>query len=384
MPTGLSLAILLFTSLAMAAAMAIAWHQLGRERHICAFVIAYLSTSAQWVLNWAGLAFESAMLMYFSGIAMIAGIMFAYLGIQLRHDKASSVSLIGVSTLAVGAAASLVTYLIGHEVALAFLIPGFAALTMMLSATKMVPLARKPRAAERFCSAAFVLFSVFELGIMFLGYRAITDGQEGWRESYRNALTIGLPTLFIVSGIATIMVIIGDVPERPVSQALQDQLTGLLNRRGLTILGRRAVASSRRSGRPLTAIAIDLDDFKTLNDRFGHAVGDRALRRVASALQHTRRREDIVCCYGGGEFILLLPNSKNHDARQTAKQLSDAIQSLCAADPIERAVDFSFGIAELVPVESLEQLIERADLQLYAAKCAKRSTKGVGPFQQHA
>ncbi|WP_033343477.1 diguanylate cyclase [Catenuloplanes japonicus] len=151
-------------------------------------------------------------------------------------------------------------------------------------------------------------------------------------------------------------------------QALRDHLTGLHNRRHLMA----GLARLAGAGGPLSVALIDIDHFKRINDRYGHAAGDTVLVRVADALRDAVRPGDLVARYGGEEFVLVL-------AGPEALPRVDALRELVATTPIEVGdgrtvtVTFSAGIAELTGGESPDELLESADTALYAAKNAGRN-----------
>jgi diguanylate cyclase (GGDEF)-like protein len=148
-------------------------------------------------------------------------------------------------------------------------------------------------------------------------------------------------------------------------QATTDPLTGLANRRTAEHQLKTEMARSRRRNIPLTVVAFDLDNFKDINDRYGHAAGDAVLRTFANKLSERRRGEDLVVRMGGDEFLLLLPECP-------AVQVPSLLSRIhpCEADfqgtglPIE----FSSGIASYDFKETTEQLLDRADQALYRDK----------------
>ena len=110
---------------------------------------------------------------------------------------------------------------------------------------------------------------------------------------------------------------------------------------------------------------LDVDGFKSYNDTFGHAAGDRVLCVIARQLSHSSRPDDIVARYGGEEFAILLPGAEAISALGCAERHRKAIESF--AWPL-RPVTASFGVAEWHPEDSLSDLRRRADAALYAAK----------------
>lgn len=154
-------------------------------------------------------------------------------------------------------------------------------------------------------------------------------------------------------------------------QAIRDPLTGLYNRRFLGETLAREIERAKRYGHPLTLIMADVDDFKTVNDRYGHAVGDAALRCIAAALQTNVRAGDFVFRYGGEEFVIILPETGNggDDALQRLQETTSAIT---LADAPGLMLSVSLGYVEWKPSRdgptTLEDLLRQADAVLYAIK----------------
>lgn len=374
MSIDLMLAILLFVSVIMAAAMALAWQQFGREKYILQWVGAYLSASVQWLLNWGGMEWNSTLLMYGSGIAMIASIAFAYSGIALRRDSRAALWPVLLSAFVTVALVSILALTVGNDINLVFIIPAFAASALAIGATKLFPKDRVTRPAECVCASLLLLFSAFELVLMALGFKAVTTQLPFWRDAYRITLSLGLPALVISSGIATILVVAGDLSAKLLRLSLQDHLTSVLNRRGLEEIGGRAIASAHRRKAPLSLIAFDLDKFKQLNDLHGHAAGDTALQYFAEVVQRARRQDDVVARLGGDEFIILLSNASQADALAVVDRIHEQLNEVAFAQAPHGKLSFSFGIADLAEQERLHDLIARADTLLYDSKRLKAET----------
>ncbi|MPQ96050.1 histidine kinase N-terminal 7TM domain-containing protein [Thioclava sp. JE_KL1] len=164
------------------------------------------------------------------------------------------------------------------------------------------------------------------------------------------------------------------------NEALSDPLTGLLNRRALSDEFDEMVASCSLEKGPIMVTVIDIDHFKSINDRFGHAVGDRALIAVSGALRRAFRREDRLFRIGGEEFVVLSPNLDIKTLEDRIEELREIIFAAgenLGLDGLE--LRFSAGIAER-PLDrtALSDLIDMADKRLYAAKSAGRN-RTIGP-----
>jgi diguanylate cyclase (GGDEF)-like protein len=142
-------------------------------------------------------------------------------------------------------------------------------------------------------------------------------------------------------------------------EAVLDPLTGLLNRRGWQQTARAMLQRAQRTTEAVSLVAVDLDGFKTLNDRQGHDEGDRLLCEIADHIKHGLRGGDIIARIGGDEFVVL-----TNAAPDAARDAISRLQRTTVAG------SFSAGIAQFDAREGLEDLSRRADLALYAAKAA--------------
>jgi len=169
--------------------------------------------------------------------------------------------------------------------------------------------------------------------------------------------------------------------ERLEALATTDGLTGVFNRRRFMELAVQELERTRRLGQPLCVVLSDLDNFKRINDSYGHLAGDAVLRVTAARFRAACRRIDTLARYGGEEFIILMP-ATDLDAALAA---SERLRSSIASQPIpiettELQVTVSIGIACWTGgLESLERLIDRADKALYAAKQGGRNRVELAP-----
>lgn len=150
--------------------------------------------------------------------------------------------------------------------------------------------------------------------------------------------------------------------------AVTDELTGIANRRSMQFLVDRSVALSSRQLTPFSVAILDIDHFKAVNDDFGHAAGDAALRAFASLAKETLRGTDQLGRWGGEEFLLVLPGGPDGFGA-VLERIRAAVRNNCLD---ARPLTFSAGIAHHRPGESSDALLARADLALYKAKEAGR------------
>ncbi len=148
-----------------------------------------------------------------------------------------------------------------------------------------------------------------------------------------------------------------------------DSLTGLLNRRALETIGRKAVAEADRSGKPLALIMFDIDHFKSINDTYGHGVGDLVLKCVAASVQSRMRIGNFFARHGGEEFVVLMQAGQKNDGQLLAEGLRTALQRLSVPEAPNLTVTASFGVAVCKPgISDWDALVATADRRLYLAK----------------
>lgn len=153
--------------------------------------------------------------------------------------------------------------------------------------------------------------------------------------------------------------------------ATMDSLTGLYNRRHFLEQSEKEVTRSLRYGNPLCALMVDIDNFKTFNDTYGHAVGDRVLKQVADTLVHECRQTDFLGRFGGDEMVILLIETDMTLGEEIAERLRQAVeeQPFVVEEHGDVPITISMGLASISPeTENLSSLLNHADQRLYAAK----------------
>jgi diguanylate cyclase (GGDEF)-like protein len=163
-------------------------------------------------------------------------------------------------------------------------------------------------------------------------------------------------------------------------QAETDALTGLPNRRTLDARLLEEFDRARRHNTHLSFVLVDIDDFKKVNDQYGHQFGDDVLRSVSSVLAGSLRALDLAGRFGGEEFALVLPGTPAAAGRRVADQIRKTLSKASFGDPEREIVGVtaSFGVAGFPDCTTVEELIGRADTALYEAKHAGKNRVVVG------
>lgn len=184
----------------------------------------------------------------------------------------------------------------------------------------------------------------------------------GWAlNPQMSGIGVVLLTCVVIVGLA---LLVSRLVEQLRELALRDELTTLLNRRGLDLLTPPLLAACARSGIPVTVGLIDLDQFKVYNDTHGHLAGDRLLQHVARAWIGAVRESDLACRFGGDEFAVVLVDT----TVDAAAALERRVRETCPETSSGASAGWSVGWAQVRKGESLYEALERADVALFAAK----------------
>lgn len=210
-----------------------------------------------------------------------------------------------------------------------------------------------------------------------LNWYLFVDKREGNAlHEIRQSLYLNLLICLVVTLVVLILLnrVIKRFQSRIEAQATLDSLTGLPNRRGFDLLAAQAMQEALREPKPLTALLLDLDHFKRLNDTYGHLAGDLVLAGFARDLQSCLRQSDIVCRWGGEEFIVLLKDTDTSNGLKIAEKIRHRIEEqryLYEGQALQITV--SIGLTTLQPDDTLHGLLARADHAMYRAKQTGRN-----------
>jgi diguanylate cyclase (GGDEF)-like protein len=199
------------------------------------------------------------------------------------------------------------------------------------------------------------------------------DKQTNFYQSIAERNVVLLNFLYFFIFVFTILIIalllklnFSEVFKKLEKRANYDALTGILNRGALEDI--YATIIKDEFFYPISLIIFDLDDFKRVNDTYGHTVGDVVLKKVAKEIKRHLRRSDLLARWGGEEFVIILPHTDLEGARLVAEKLRKALEDLSIEELKGEKITASFGVTQIVPGETIESAVLRADKALYRAK----------------
>ncbi|MDP8568782.1 sensor domain-containing diguanylate cyclase [Methylophilus aquaticus] len=207
-------------------------------------------------------------------------------------------------------------------------------------------------------------------------YLIVEQVNDPSSERLETAFLINMGVALVISAIVLLLahVAVRGYHDKLETMATQDKLTGAASRQVFEFYFKQAVARCKRRDEPLALVLLDIDLFKMINDNYGHQAGDRVLNRVAQLIKSHVREEDVVCRWGGEEFLVMLSGCDLAHARDITEVIRSAVAAL--QFPVNNAVakiTLSAGIAQMQEEETLGQIVERADHHLYQAKNAGRN-----------
>ncbi|RXZ66402.1 GGDEF domain-containing protein [Pelagerythrobacter rhizovicinus] len=198
---------------------------------------------------------------------------------------------------------------------------------------------------------------------------------QGYMTTTYAALSQSIGSVTLVAlALVLLLVMMRDTAAEMAARSETDALSGILNRRGFDLHAERMLARAERADEPLTLVTADIDHFKRINDKFGHAAGDATIAHVAKLLCEPVTGDALVSRLGGEEFAVLLAGATLADGRGYAER----VRARLAADPpvhlgVDQIVTASFGVAQVTRGDTLFDLARRADAALYRAKAGGRN-----------
>ncbi len=257
----------------------------------------------------------------------------------------------------------------------AAILPVVSAVTLLLSAAMIIRHRPQTRSAEWASAITMVVFALGQFPAAAFAYGLGPNSDVVMPLMFSHPSILLVPAGYIGMAMFVIFMLASDLYEDMKEIAVRDQLTRLFNRRGFGEQGSIAFANARRADQVVSVIAADIDHFKSVNDEFGHGIGDEALQHFATLLSDNRRVEDIVARIGGEEFVLVLPGTDIREATAIADELCIRMAtSPMVTDGRQIVMTSSFGVAALSKQDTcLTDIVIKADRALYRSKRAGRN-----------
>jgi len=188
----------------------------------------------------------------------------------------------------------------------------------------------------------------------------------------KDSCPVGEPSCPCLDELALLRVRVDQLSE----QVISDELTGVFNYRHLLWAMNQEIARARRTGEPFSIVIFDFDDFKKVNDTYGHDFGNRVLKAIGAFLRHSLRTLDVPCRFGGEEFVVVLPGTDLRDAIQLAERLRTGVEALeLSSGEVQVPLTISAGVDSYTPADhhDADMLLDKTDKFLLSAKQAGKN-----------
>jgi len=353
-----------------------AWKTLGEKPWALRWAMAFVASTIFWLAHLCSSHFPSYEAYWLTANAFG----FAMITLALRgHCQRSECQFLPDNlwpiSILIFTGVMWTTLVTPHAGLSAAILPVVSALSLLLSGAMIIRHREQTRSAEWASAITMIIFALgqFPAAVFIYGLGPNSDVVMPLMFSHPSILLV--PAGYIGMAMFVIFMLASDLYEDMKEIAVRDQLTALFNRRGFGEQGAIAFANARRADQVVSVIAADIDHFKSVNDEFGHGIGDEALRHFAALLSENRRVEDIVARIGGEEFVLVLPGTDIREATSIADELCIRMAtSPMVTDGRQIVMTSSFGVASIAEQDTcLTDLVIKADRALYRSKRAGRN-----------
>jgi diguanylate cyclase (GGDEF)-like protein len=347
------------------------WLERPADRHILFFCTGYFSYAVtfglqamDWPLGYPANGLLSNLFILYAYMAIIHGIM-------LRRGQPTPFLALGVLG-AIAFAGQFWFAFVQPDITGRIYAVNFCYGAMMLVAAATMYRFRDKTPAERVLFTVALTIGLYSF-VRTVGV-SLAEGHIVDRAQYVGSLTwliLNFSAAFfaLLFALTLTYMVMRDAMQELRTESMTDLLSGLLNRRGFEEHGRAALANAGEYGLPTALLICDIDHFKAVNDRFGHACGDQVIAAFARCLADAAGSRHVTARIGGEEFAVVLSGANLKTGRLFAEAVRNACSTLRAPGlPEDHAVTASFGVAELQPGEDLTSLMRRADAALYEAK----------------
>jgi diguanylate cyclase (GGDEF)-like protein len=367
-------------ALIFACAFAILWHNQRERRYVKLLVGGFLALGAAFFLQYFSLLGQVVSRLASNTLFLVGGISLV-VGALERYGRSPPYRPV-IAIAAGGMLGFFFFYFIRPDLNWRILVMNFALGGIALIFAAELRAVPDKKTIDRFLLGVITVWglSFFPRPLLAIWFDGPYDGYSDFHQSLYWMTLVFTGSLFMLLFSLTMITAIAlDVMAELRERSETDSLSGLLNRRGFES-GVATAFAVREAGAPATLIVCDIDRFKSINDRYGHAAGDRVIEHFAECLRGATEGQHLVGRVGGEEFALLLENADAITARLLAEGVRIAFSTATALGfPSGVHLTASFGIAEVSTGESLDDLFRRADQALYLAKNSGRDCVRVSP-----
>ncbi|TQV89279.1 GGDEF domain-containing protein [Aliikangiella coralliicola] len=361
----------IFTSLTLALIFLMAWYTMGRKKYILLWSITFLIIVIQRVFNVFSEDIKPHILywMIVCSLSMLSVVIGSW-GHFLRTRSRLNIKYFFSSTIVLLILTYYFTAVNNHTGLSMSLYIYHNAIILFIVGIVILKYREKSPPADLGASISYILLSIFQFMAATFALLQGAELNPFFRELYIYLNFVTMPAAFTAMGLFVVFMLASDLSENMKTLAMTDPLTRCLNRRGFYEQAQKKITNMLKRSQHVCIVLMDIDKFKSINDKYGHAAGDQVLIETVDQVKTHIKHEDLLGRLGGEEFVILLGRIEFNEASNVAERLRKIIENhTIFFDELEINVSASFGVVFIEDDNSdVEKAIDRADNALYQAK----------------
>ncbi|MGI2176300.1 GGDEF domain-containing protein [Shewanella ulleungensis] len=367
---------LFFSSILLSIIFYMTWQTMGKQKYALMFSLSFLASTVLWANALIKSLFLSPNLYWMIGCSMsMLSVLLGTWGHCLRtHTQIHPAALLmlGIIGMALTYYFTFISPHLGLRMSVYLYID---VVFLMITSIVIIRHRKQSRPAEIGASIMHFLFA----GCLFIAASiALSQGNKFDAELIKLYSIINftaLPAAYVGMSVFVIYMLASDLAEEMKLLAMTDSLTNCLNRRGFYVHAKQQILELQKQAQHVCLIYCDIDKFKAINDRYGHAGGDQVLVSISQMIKQHIKKDDLLGRMGGEEFVILIGRTCYDDAKSVAERLRSIINDTpIQYGELHISITASFGVVELSSQDvSVEQAINLADKALYQAKSSGRN-----------
>ena len=364
-------------SIMMTVVFLLAWRVMEKKTYVLMWALFYFFAAVNGIINAINDLFPDRNLYWVvvNAVSLLTQIL-ALAGFRMRSERRPFTTLIVTSFVCVELLVIWFTFFSPHMGLRMVFIPYMGALVVIAIAYEISRVDRPLRLAEKSAMVLFLLYALVQLTSGTLALMQGAERDQHWLTYYSQVNFLFMPGFFTGLGLFTLLILVEDLVSKLKLQAVTDYLTGLLNRRGFKQQADALMRQQTKSGSSLAVIVADIDHFKSINDQFGHQIGDEVLQYVSRGMRELLKPPAVLGRTGGEEYAVVVPVGNADEAQQLAEFLCQQLSEQSRNTNPDLHITGSFGVAMIT--DGLEQALIQADQAMYQAKQQGRNRVVVG------
>ncbi len=358
-------------SIMMTVVFLLAWKVMEKRIYVLMWALFYFFAAINGIVNAINDLFPNRGLYWVvvNGFSLLTQVL-ALAGFRMRADRRPFPLAILIYFIAIELLVIWFTFVMPHMGLRMVFIPASGGLVVMAIAYEIYRAGRPLRLAEKSAIVLFLLYAIVQFSSGTLALMQGAERNEHYLTLYSQVNFLFMPGFFAGLGLFTLLILVEDLASKLKLQAVTDYLTGLFNRRGFKQQADALIKQQHKTGTALAVIVADIDNFKNINDQYGHQIGDEVLQYVSKGMRQLLSPLAVMGRTGGEEFAVVVPVTDAKAGLVLAEHLREQLSEQSRKANPNLHITASFGVTMIL--DSLDQALIQADQAMYQAKSQGR------------